>query len=205
VLAGGTPDRLLMFDRSRTRFSELHFNDLDQENVDALRQRFAKLGGSANYYTEEAATAVDRIVRGLNPKGLHFAFLDPYNLENLPFSIISRLAKLPRMDMLIHVSIFDLQRNLRRYLKDGRVLDAFMPSWREHVDTMRNDQAVRTDLLHYWLGLIRGLGTAPAEGIELVSATGGQRLYWLVLVSAHELGRRLWNDISNVNVQGRLF
>jgi three-Cys-motif partner protein len=123
VLAGGTPDRLLMFDRSRTRFSELHFNDLDQENVDALRQRFAKLGGSANYYTEEAATAVDRIVRGLNPKGLHFAFLDPYNLENLPFSIISRLAKLPRMDMLIHVSIFDLQRNLRRYLKDGRVLD----------------------------------------------------------------------------------
>jgi three-Cys-motif partner protein len=191
--------------RSRTRFSELHFNDLDQENVDALRQRFAKLGGSPNYYTEKAGTAVDRIVRGLNPKGLHFAFLDPYNLENLPFSIISRLAKLPRMDMLIHVSIFDLQRNLRRYLKDGRVLDAFMPGWREHVDGKRNDQAVRTDLLHYWLGLIRGLGTTPAEGIELVSATGGQRLYWLVLVSAHELGRRLWNDISNVNVQGRLF
>jgi three-Cys-motif partner protein len=91
--------------------------------VDALRQRFAKLDGSPNYYTEEADTAVDRIVRDLNPKGLHFAFLDPYNLENLPFSIISRLAKLPRMDMLIHVSISDLQRNLRRYLKDGRVLD----------------------------------------------------------------------------------
>ena len=135
---------------------------------------------------------------------MHFAFLDPYNLENLPFSIIEKLAKLPRMDMLIHVSIFDLQRNLRRYLEDGRILDAFMPGWRSAVDVNRNDLAVRTDLLHHWLGLIRGLGTIPADGIELVSATGGQRLYCLVFVSAHQLGRKLWNDIRNVNVQNRL-
>jgi three-Cys-motif partner protein len=190
--------------RSRTRFSDLHFNDIDRDNIDALRQRLSKLGGTANYYSEEASVAVDRIIHALNPAGLHFAFLDPYNLENLPFSIIQRLARLSRMDMLIHVSIYDLQRNLRRYLKDGKVLDAFMPGWRENVDINRNDQAVRTYLLHHWLGLIRSLGTSPAEGIELVSATGGQRLYWLVFVSAHELGRRLWNDISNVNVQRRL-
>lgn len=190
--------------QSGTRFSDLHFNDLDDENTRALRQRIAGLGGIANYYSRPAETAVDHIIYALNPRGLHFAFLDPYNLENLPFSIIERLAKLPRMDMLIHVSIFDLQRNLRRYLDDGRVLDAFMPGWRNSVDAKRNDQAVRTDLLHHWLGLIRGLGTSPAEGIELVSATRGQRLYWLVFVSAHELGRKLWNDIRNVHMQGRL-
>jgi three-Cys-motif partner protein len=131
--------------------------------------------------------------------GLHFAFLDPYNLENLPFSVIKRLAKLPRMDMLIHVSIFDLQRNLRRYLEDGRTLDAFMPGWRDHIEMRRKDEDVRAGLLHYWLSLIRGLGTSPAEGIELVSATGGQRLYWLVFVSGHELGRKLWDDIRNVH------
>jgi three-Cys-motif partner protein len=189
---------------SGTRFSDLHFNDLDQENVDVLRQRIARLGGMANYYNETAELAVDRIAYALNPAGLHFAFLDPYNLENLPFSIIAKLAKLQRMDMLIHVSIFDLQRNLRRYLEDGRILDAFMPGWRSSIDTNRNDQAVRTELLHYWLGLIRGLGTTPADGIELVSATRGQRLYWLVFVSAHQFGRKLWNDIRNVNVQDRL-
>lgn len=190
--------------QSRTKFSDLHFNDLDDENIKALGQRISHLGGTANYYSETADAAVDRIIYALNPAGLHFAFLDPYNLENLPFSIIQRLARLPRMDMLIHVSIFDLQRNLRRYLEDGRVLDAFMPGWRSAVDTNRNDQAVRTDLLHHWLGLVRGLGTSPAEGIEVVSATGGQRLYWLVFVSANELGRKLWNDIRNVHVQGRL-
>jgi three-Cys-motif partner protein len=190
--------------RSGTRFSDLHFNDLDGENVRALRQRIAKLGGAAQYYNEAAEAAVDRIVYALNPAGLHFAFLDPYNLENLPFSIIAKLATLPRMDMLIHVSIFDLQRNLRRYLTDGRILDAFIPGWRTAVDVNRTDQVVRTQLLRHWLGLIRSLGTTPADGIELVSATGGQRLYWLVFVSAHPLGRKLWNDIRNVDVQDRL-
>jgi three-Cys-motif partner protein len=190
--------------RSGTKFSELHFNDLDSENVDALRQRIGRLGGAAQFYNEAASTAVDRVTYALNPAGLHFAFLDPYNLESLPFSIIQKLAKLSRMDMLIHVSIFDLQRNLRRYLSEGRVLDSFMPGWRDAVDVNRGDQAVRTALLRHWLGLIKGLGTTPADGIELVSATGGQRLYWLVFVSAHPLGRKLWNDISNVNDQGRL-
>jgi three-Cys-motif partner protein len=183
----------------------LHFNDLDADNVDALRQRIAGLGGAAQFYNETAEVAVDRVTYALNPAGLHFAFLDPYNLESLPFSIIQTLAKLPRMDMLIHVSIFDLQRNLRRYLADGRILDSFMPGWRDVIEVNRNDNAVRTDLLHHWLGLIKGLGTTPADGIELVSATGGQRLYWLVFVSAHQLGRKLWSDISNVNDQGRLF
>jgi three-Cys-motif partner protein len=190
--------------RSGTRFSELHFNDLDGDNVGALSQRIANLGAAAKFYNEKAETAVDRVIYALNPTGLHFAFLDPYNLESLPFSIIQKLAKLNRMDMLIHVSIFDLQRNLRRYLSDGRILESFMPGWRDVVDGNRGDQAVRTDLLRHWLGLIKSLGTTPADGIELVSATGGQRLYWLVFVSAHPLGRKLWDDISNVNDQGRL-
>jgi three-Cys-motif partner protein len=190
--------------QSRTGFSDLHFNDIDQENIEALAKRISNLGGAANYYSESAGVAIDRIAYALNPAGLHFAFLDPYNLENLPFSIIQRLAKFPRMDMLIHVSIFDLQRNLRRYLDDGRVLDAFMPGWRGTVDINRNDQAVRTALLHHWLDRIRNLGKSPAEGIELVSATKGQRLYWLVFVSAHELGLKLWNDIRQVGDQGRL-
>lgn len=191
--------------RSGARFSELHFNDLDADNVGALRQRITNLGAAAQIYNDKAETAVDHVIQSLNPTGLHFAFLDPYNLESLPFSIIKRLARLNRMDMLIHVSIFDLQRNLRRYLSDGRILDSFMPGWRDVVDANRGDQAVRTDLLRHWLGLIKSLGTTPADGIELVSATGGQRLYWLVFVSAHPLGRKLWDDISNVNHQGRLF
>jgi three-Cys-motif partner protein len=169
----------------------------------ALKQRLTALGGAAHFYSQSAEVVVDEIVYVLNPTGLHFAFLDPYKLEVLPFSIIRKLATIPKMDMLIHVSVFDLQRNLRRYVTDG-VLDSFMPGWRGTVDANRTDHGVRTDLLDYWLGEIRKLGTSPAEGIELVSGTRGQRLYWLVFVSAHPLGRKLWEDIRNVNVQARL-
>lgn len=191
--------------KSRTNFSELHFNDLDSENINALRQRITKLGGAANFYNEAAETAVDKIIYALNPAGLHFAFLDPYNLQDLPFAIIEKLARLQRTDMLIHVSIFDLQRNLRRYLDDGRVLDRFMPGWRDNVDGNRSDQqAIRAGLLQHWLRLIRNLGTSTAEAIELVSGPGGQRLYWLVFVSRHELGLKLWDDIRNVSGQGQL-
>lgn len=143
----------------------------------------------------------------MNPSGLHFAFLDPYNIETLPFSIIRKLTSLTHIDLLIHVSVFDLQRNLRRYVApEAPQLDAFMPGWRDavDVDVNRPDQAVRHSLLQYWLGEIRRLGTSPAEGIELVSGPGGQRLYWLVFVSAHELARRLWDDIRNVHVQTRM-
>ncbi|MBR1227248.1 three-Cys-motif partner protein TcmP [Bradyrhizobium sp. AUGA SZCCT0176] len=190
--------------QSRTRFSDLHFNDLDPDKSSALEKRIAALGGAGHFYSQAADAVVDKIVDALNPTGLHFAFLDPYKLEVLPFSIIRKLAAIPKMDMLIHVSVFDLQRNLRRYVAEGDVLDSFMPNWRGSVDVNRTDHGLRTDLLDYWLGEIRKLGTSPAEGIELVSGPGGQRLYWLVFVSAHPLGRKLWEDIRNINVQTRL-
>jgi hypothetical protein len=79
-----------------------------------------------------------------------------------------------------------------------------MPGWRDVVNVNQGDQGLRTDLLKYWLSKIVKLGKSPAKGIELVSATGGQRLYWLVFVSAHELGLKLWDDIRNVSVQTRL-
>jgi three-Cys-motif partner protein len=190
--------------QSTTNFSDLHFNDFDPDNVDALRQRIGKLGRAANFYSEEAEKAVDKITYALNPAGLHFAFLDPYNLGSLPFSIIQKLAALPKMDLLIHVSVFDLQRNLRRYLEQGSpVLDAFMPGWRDSVDVNTTDQAIRAGLLEHWRGLISKLGTSTAEGIELVSGPRGQRLYWLVFVSRHDLGLKLWDDIRNISGQGQ--
>jgi three-Cys-motif partner protein len=190
--------------RSRTHFSEIHLNDIDSQKASALKQRITALGGAVCIYSKPAEVAVDEIVDALNPWGLHFAFLDPYKLEVLPFSIIRKLATVRKMDMLIHVSVFDLQRNLRRYVADGKVLDSFMPGWSGSVDVNRPDHGLRTELLDYWLGEIRKLGASPAEGIELVSGPGGQRLYWLVFVSAHPLGRKLWEDIRNVNVQARM-
>jgi three-Cys-motif partner protein len=184
-----------------SRFSDLHLNDLKPGNSAALLQRMRALGASPNNYTDAADVAVDKIVAALNPAGLHFAFLDPYNLEQMPFSIIRKLATLPRMDMLIHVSLQDLQRNLDKHTRPSGVLDAFMPGWRQNVDPGQSINGLRAALLEFWLAEIRQLGTTPAEGIELVVGPNNQRLYWLVFVSAHDLGQKLWNAVRGLRGQ----
>jgi hypothetical protein len=64
-----------------------------------------------------ASDTAGEIVKILDPHGLHFAFLDPFNLGDLAFTALEQLANLNRMDMLIHVSVQDLQRNLRRNIE----------------------------------------------------------------------------------------
>jgi three-Cys-motif partner protein len=134
---------------------------------------------------------------------LHFAFLDPFKLDPLPFSIIATLANFKRMDMLIHVSIHDLQRNLRTYMEDG-TLDRFAPGWRDIVNPQSPGKNVRIGIFQHWLGLIRNLDMAPSEGIEIVTGTNRQPLYWLVLVARHQLAHKFWDAIRNVTPQGRL-
>jgi hypothetical protein len=54
--------------------------------------------------------------------GLHFALLDPHNLGALSFSIIEQLAKLKHVDILVHVSVSDLQRNVDLYSSEAMSL-----------------------------------------------------------------------------------
>jgi len=97
----------------RVPFRDIHLADFEPSYVDAVRKRLPPNVGNIHSYVGAAETTVNRIASSLNPDGLHFAFLDPFKLDPLPFSIIATLANFKRMDMLIHVSIHDLQRNLR--------------------------------------------------------------------------------------------
>lgn len=180
-------------------FTEIHLNDFDAANSAAVEKRIRALGGTPVCYNDPAEVAVDKVVAAVNPSGLHFAFLDPFNLEGLSFDIIRKLSKLQRVDMLIHVSVLDLQRNLDGHYSDpGGVFDSFAPGWRDHVDPKQAIKSFRAGLMKYWLDEIHKLGKKPAKGVELVVGSKGQRLYWLVFVSsAHGLPQKLWNAIRD--------
>jgi three-Cys-motif partner protein len=177
-------------------FTEMHLNDFDAAKSAVVGARLRALGGSPICYSDPANVAVDKIVAAVNPSGLHFAFLDPYNLEGMPFDIIRKLSKL-KVDMLIHVSVHDLQRNLDNYSKSGGVFDSFAPGWRGQVDPKQAINSFRAALMKYWLAEIYQLGTMPAKGVELIVGSKGQRLYWLVFVSAHGLAQKFWNAIRD--------
>jgi three-Cys-motif partner protein len=163
------------------------------------------LGGSATSYVGDAGVVVDQVMNAINPYGLHLAFLDPFNLAQLPFSIIERMLRVQRMDMIIHFSLQDLQRNLDKHSRVGGTLDIFAPGWRDAVEVNQATVALRAAFVEYWLGTIRSLGTHPATGIPLIVGAKNQRLYWLVFLSSNPLGQKLWNDVQNVSGQGSLF
>ena len=146
-----------------------------------------------------------RIVARLNKYGLHFAFLDPFNLDDLPFSVIEAFSRLKRIDMLIHVSAQDLQRNLDAYsMSENGPLDHFAPGWRNVVNLKQSKGATRADYIKYWAAKMEALGLPPARA-ELVSGTTkNQRLYWLVFVSRSDFAKSLWDKIRNVSGQGEL-
>ena len=94
--------------------------DADSRLVAATVERLRRENAPVYSETGPAEVTVDRIIPKLNKSGLHFAFLDPYNLGALPFKVIKKLAQLQRMDILVHVSVQDLNRNLLRYASRHR-------------------------------------------------------------------------------------
>jgi three-Cys-motif partner protein len=192
----GSPLVALKAAKASVPFSKMLLNDLDPRNSAAVDARIRALGEEPICFSEPADVAVDKIVAAVNPSGLHFAFLDPYNLEGLSFEIIRKLSKL-KVDMLIHVSVQDLQRNLDDLSKPGGALDTFAPGWKAHVNPHQAINSVRADLMKYWIGEIRKLGTKPAKGVELVVGSKRQRLYWLVFGSEHDLALKFWEAIRD--------
>ncbi|ALN56812.1 hypothetical protein GLE_1455 [Lysobacter enzymogenes] len=185
-------------------FGKIYIGDISATNLDHCRQRLEQERLSPIIAFEGAAEVTAQAVsRELSPSALHFAFLDPYSVQALPFTVIEALAELPKMDILIHFSIMDMQRNIKALMKAGK-LDQFAPGWRDQVDPALRNASALLAVFHYWCGLIRNLGYYVSDNVERVSGTHNQPLYWLVLVSKDKLGERFWDKISNVTPQPRL-
>jgi three-Cys-motif partner protein len=187
-------------------FSEFYVADADEQKCRATRERLSRVGGRPVVEIGPAEQTVTRVAERLSPYGFHFAFLDPNNLEDLPFSVIERLSRFKYMDMLIHVSAQDLQRNLDNYaMAGGGPLDEFAPGWRNAVDLKQTKSATRADVIAYWAARIEALGLPRSKRAPLIRArTKNQRLYWLVLVGRHERAREFWDKVQDLSGQGEL-
>jgi three-Cys-motif partner protein len=145
-----------------------------------------------------AISAMPKIVRQLNSSGLHFAFLDPHNLGTLSFDLFISLAQLKRIDVIVHVSLSDLQRNADRYTSAAHdQFDRFAPGWRDQIRADINQSSLRAAILQYWSDKVMALGLPRAEHCELIKGTQNQRLYWLIFLSKHDLAHTLWSKISS--------
>lgn len=185
-------------DHSVERFATIEISDLESELLTAATTRLRKLEAPVHSTPGPAVEAIAKIVSSLNQYGLHFALLDPHNLGSLSFSIIEHLAKLKHVDILVHVSVSDLQRNTDLYSSEVQgQFDEFAPEWRKHVNLGTNLQSVRASIIEYWSDLVERLGLPRAKHTELIKGTSHQRLYWLMLLSRHPRAHDFWNKITS--------
>jgi three-Cys-motif partner protein len=190
---------------NRVPFREIIIGDLDPINVDACEARLKRLASApVRSYRGTAEDVAIALLPTLNPTGFNLAFLDPFNIEALPFSVIQTLAQAQRMDLLIHVSIMDLLRNVRAMMASGK-LDRFAPGWEKHVKSAATNSSLMMMVFAYWRRLLTGLGYKVSSNIERVTGSRNQPLYWLVLASKHDLADKLWAEVSQVEPQRRLF
>lgn len=207
VIDGGVLAAVRAGNGSGVAFSHVFVGDISQSYVEACVTRLNKLGTSAVGICGPAVDTVGKICGSLPESALNVAFLDPYNLGALPFQIIQKLSRQRRMDLLIHVSTQDLQRNLEKYIGDSESpLDQFAPDWRSSIiPTSQSKKSMRLSILKHWIGLFRGLDIETADGIERVTGPKNQNLYWLVFAARSELANNFWEAIRNTSKQQDMF
>jgi three-Cys-motif partner protein len=186
-------------------FTDIYIGDLDQEHLDACSARLRASGASQRVHTFNGpAVETARIVASrINRYGLHLALLDPYNIESLPFSVIETLGQVKHMDLLVHISENDLQRNIIGKAEYHR-LDAFAPGWQASVDVQQPPHIVKRQILDHWRSLLASIGYKVSHNIERVTGGKGQPLYWLVLAARHDIADKFWAAARDIGRQREL-
>jgi len=186
-------------------FTRVFIADIDPRRRQAAANRLRKLEAPVTEVDGAAVEAVHGVVRQLDPNGLHLAFLDPYNLKALNFDIIVALSRLKRIDMLVHISKMDLQRNaVSHALADDSSFDSFAPGWRAKMPVDQVQQELRRQVFLYWREKVAALGVWPSTRMDLLTGEKNQPLYYLLLAAKHELAQKFREKASNVERQGRL-
>lgn len=184
-------------------FSEIHLADIDADAVQACVARLRERGIQCPIHPHvgPADITAAQIARRLPRRALHVVFLDPFNLGDLPLSVVAAFSKLAHPDVLIHVSAMDLQRNLEQAIdaEEEHQFDVFAPRWREAVDLTDPPHTIRRSIRAHWIKLVRQLGfKVVEEHFTLIRGSRNQPLYWLAFAAKHDKASEFWEKIRDI-------
>ena len=180
-------------------FTRVLVGDIESDRVAACEQRLLALGAPVQAFFGPAAETVHAMVAAVPVGSLCMAYLDPYNLELLSYSMIDALAQLRNVDLLINFSTMDLQRNIEMEFDPGRNrFEGTAPGWTKHPPILQaNSENVKPAFFNYWRNLIeRGLGFDHSEAMPMVYNNKGHGLYRMVFFARNKLARRIWGDVA---------
>lgn len=187
-------------------FTQLYIADKNTERRKYCAERLQRLGAPVVEVPGDAAEAASAVRSQLDPYGFHFAFIDPYSLGALGISILENLADLRRMDLLVHLSAMDLFRNFEKNVAAEQAeFEKFAPDWRKHVRVNLPDWERRHAVIEYWKGLVDTLGMAASAEMHPIHNSVNRVMYWLLLISRHDLAQKFWKIVLKSGPQPDLF
>jgi three-Cys-motif partner protein len=199
-------------------FSGYFFVDLDRQNVAALEKRCkaSDLRDRVQCHVGDANRTVHKVVAeiaGKHRSSLNLAFLDPEGLE-LHWTTVEALAKVGRMDLIIHYSQMGLNREMPNALTrdEPTAVDRFFgdEEWRHIYVQHRHKRSLQRELLDYYKGKLSKLGYVEVKGQEelgyeplMRSAAKRAPLYRLLFASKHPLGAKFWGEVTRRDMYGQ--
>jgi three-Cys-motif partner protein len=207
-------------------FTHYFFADTVQENMAILMERCTPLSSiSKRFYVKDANEVVNDIVSEIKtiernrPEGtwssLNLAFLDPDGLE-LEWKTVATLAKVRKMDLIIHYSQGGLTRNFENCLnaKGETIIDRFFGDfeWRKIYEKHKLGDPVKTHrrLIDYYMSKLTEIGYVDVKDVEgyegsepLMRNTRQAPLYRLLFASKHKRGHDFWKEVTKKDVAGQ--
>jgi three-Cys-motif partner protein len=185
-------------------FSDIYISDTDVKRRGMCAERLRRLGAPVVEIAGNALEAATSVVAQVDPHGLHFAFIDPYNLSELRLELLGTLATVKRMDMMVHLSAMHLFRNFDKNVAgELQEFDAFAPGWRDKVrPSMTRDEQRRAAIAH-WKILVDQMGMEASPEMKQVQNKQNRDLYWLLLIARHDLAQKFFRAALKASEQQR--
>lgn len=206
--------------REKAPFNEYYYFDIASINKEALEKRTS---GKAGVHIEEGDSnnLINHLISVLlkKPYRYHFAFVDPFGPDGLKFETLRNLAKLNRMDMLIHFPMGAIKRNLNTWAKSrNTILDNFLGTedWRNALKNASQSEIFKI-FIDIFKKQLESIGY-PEEGLKMIASenniydglpivpiknTKEVNLYVLILASKHKLAQKIWNSVIKANPEGQ--
>jgi len=181
---------------SETPFGKVFIGDIDPIRNKACEARLKALGAPVRRFDGPADATVFEMVKAVPQGALCLVYLDPYNLALLSYSMISTLAKLPKVDFVVHFSTMDLFRNVAAELGPERKrFDEVSPDWRQRLSGVAN-KSLPVAFFDDWFKKVKELDFEFSTAMPLITNDDQREIYRLVFFARHDLPIRLWGDIA---------
>ena len=180
-----------------TPFTSVFVGDLDPDKAPACAARLQALGADALAFVGPAAETVPQMVAAVPRGALCMAYVDPYCLNLLDFEMLRTLAIL-KVDLAVHFSTMDLQRNVIIDLADERDnFEKVAPGWKSSVDFKTTGVTnIRVAFFEFWRRQLVSLGFNYSREMPIVYNTRGAAMYRLVFFARHDMPLRVWGDVA---------